>query len=127
MLHGYGSMYWPRGQIMDGTWNRGKMGNEKRYTFADGLTYEEDEWNYCKFPDRRFYKCIVNGLRPAKEVLKTNDQPTKIIPPFCYDTGTGIFDSDKKCILSYRNNKKVRINIDKNANITFIYIYISIK
>lgn len=52
MLHGHGSMYWPRGQVMDGIWNRGKM-EERRYTFADGLTYREDEWNYCKFPDRR--------------------------------------------------------------------------
>ncbi|XP_032688925.1 MORN repeat-containing protein 5 isoform X2 [Odontomachus brunneus] len=106
MLHGRGSIYWPRGQVMDGTWNRGKM-EKKRYTFADGLTYQEDNWTYCTFPDRRFYKCIVNGLRPARKVLRTNEQPTKIIPPFCYDTGIGIFDPGKECVLSYRNCKKV--------------------
>ncbi|EZA57064.1 MORN repeat-containing protein [Ooceraea biroi] len=52
MLHGHGSMYWPRGQIMDGTWKRGKM-EQRRYTFADGLPYQEEGWNYCIFPERR--------------------------------------------------------------------------
>lgn len=56
MLHGHGSIYWPRGQVMDGTWNRGKMEKEKRYTFADGLTYQEDNWTYCTFPDRRLVR-----------------------------------------------------------------------
>ncbi|XP_024869504.1 MORN repeat-containing protein 5 isoform X2 [Temnothorax curvispinosus] len=102
MLHGHGSMYWPRGQRMDGVWIRGRM-VQRRYTFADGLAYRENGWDYCVYPDRRFYKCMVNGLKPAGEVLKTNDQPTKIIPPFCYDTGAGIFDPDSNCVTSYRN------------------------
>ncbi|XP_012535875.1 MORN repeat-containing protein 5-like [Monomorium pharaonis] len=105
-FHGHGSIYWPRGQRMDCTWFRGEI-VQMRYTFADGLSYRESGWDYCVFPDRRFYNCIVNGLRPAGEVLKTNDQPTKIIPPFCYDTGAGIFDPDKNCITSYHNCKKI--------------------
>ncbi|XP_018053059.1 PREDICTED: MORN repeat-containing protein 5-like [Atta colombica] len=106
MLHGHGSMYWPCGQRMDAVWNRGKM-EQRRYTFADGLSYRENDWDYCTYPDRRFYKCVVNGLKPAGEVLKTNDQPTKIIPPFCYDSGTGIFDLNSNCVTSYHNCKKV--------------------
>ncbi|KAG5331419.1 MORN5 protein, partial [Acromyrmex heyeri] len=106
MLHGHGSMYWPCGQRMDAVWNRGKM-EQRRYTFADGLSYRENDWDYCAYPDRRFYKCVVNGLKPAGQVLKTNDQPTKIIPPMCYDTGAGIFDPDSNCITSYRDHKKV--------------------
>ncbi|XP_020288448.1 MORN repeat-containing protein 5-like isoform X2 [Pseudomyrmex gracilis] len=106
VLHGEGSMRWPQGQRIDGTWDRGKL-VEKRYTFADGLSYQEDGWDYCKPPDRRFYNCILNGLRPARKVLKTNTQPTKIITPFGYDTGTGIFDYGKKCVASYRNCKKI--------------------
>ncbi|KYQ53969.1 MORN repeat-containing protein 5 [Trachymyrmex zeteki] len=111
MLHGRGSMYWPRGQRMDAIWNRGKM-VQRRYTFADGLSYRENDWDYCVYPDRRFYNCIVNGLKPAGEVLKTNDQPTKIIPPYCYDTGAGMFDPDSNCVTSYRNCKKVKISLD---------------
>lgn len=35
------------------------------YTFADGLQYEEAEWDYCIDNDRRFYSERCNGLRPA--------------------------------------------------------------
>lgn len=56
----------------------------------------------------------MHGLRPAGEVLKTNDQPTKIIPPFCYDTGDGIFDPDSNCIMPYHNCKKVKISLDRD-------------
>ncbi|XP_077257784.1 MORN repeat-containing protein 5 isoform X3 [Temnothorax americanus] len=69
MLHGHGSMYWPRGQRMDGVWIRGRM-VQRRYTFADGLVYRENGWDYCVYPDRRFYKCMVNGLKPAGEILQ---------------------------------------------------------
>jgi len=37
---------------MDGIWIRGKM-VQRRYTFADGLSYRENGWDYCVFPDRR--------------------------------------------------------------------------
>ena len=36
-----------------------------KYTFADGLEYEEGEWDYCDGYDRRFYTEICNGLKPA--------------------------------------------------------------
>lgn len=35
------------------------------YTFADGLQYEEVDWDYCIDNDRRFYSERCNGLRPA--------------------------------------------------------------
>lgn len=66
MLHGHGSMHWPLGQRIDGTWNRGKI-TQKRYTFADGLSYEEEGWEYCTLPDRRldsvqfFNQCDEDG------------------------------------------------------------------
>lgn len=59
MLHGEGSMRWPQGQRIDGTWDRGKL-VDKRYTFADGLSYQEDGWNYCISPDRRFATFILS-------------------------------------------------------------------
>jgi len=36
-----------------------------KYTFADGLPYEEENWEYCDGYDRRFYTEIKNGLKPA--------------------------------------------------------------
>lgn len=52
LLHSHGSICWPRGQIMDGVWDRGHI-KYKRYTFSDGLSYCENKWDYCIFPDRR--------------------------------------------------------------------------
>lgn len=34
-------------------------------TFADGLQYQEKDWDYCDGYDRRFYSERCNGLRPA--------------------------------------------------------------
>ncbi|KYN15691.1 hypothetical protein ALC57_12093 [Trachymyrmex cornetzi] len=80
-------------------------------------------------PKNRFYNCVVNGLKPAGEVLKTNDQPTKIIPPYCYDTGAGMFDPDSNCVTSYRNCKKVKISLgsDKDVNNTYLFILVKDK
>ena len=36
-----------------------------RYTFADGLNYEEEDWEYCDGYDRRFYTEITHNLQPA--------------------------------------------------------------
>lgn len=36
-----------------------------KYTFADGLMYEEEDWKYCDGYDRRFYTEITGNLRPA--------------------------------------------------------------
>ena len=36
-----------------------------KYTFADGLEYDAEDWEYCDGYDRRFYTEICNGLKPA--------------------------------------------------------------
>ena len=36
-----------------------------KYTFADGLRYEEENWEYCDGYDRRFYTETQSGLQPA--------------------------------------------------------------
>lgn len=48
------------------------------------------------------------GIETSRRGIK-NDQPTKIIPPFCYNDA-GIFDLDSNCIMSYNNYKKVKIS-----------------
>ena len=41
-----------------------------KYTFSDGLGYEEEDWEYCDGYDRRFYTETCNGLKPAgKKVI----------------------------------------------------------
>ena len=56
-FHGHGSMYWPQGQRIDGIWSQGEC-KDKQYIFNDGLVFRSDDWEYCKFPDRRLVKYI---------------------------------------------------------------------
>ena len=39
-----------------------------KYTFADGLVYEQENWDYCDGYDRRFYTEITGSLMPAGEL-----------------------------------------------------------
>jgi len=43
-----------------------------KYTFEDGLEYEEGDWEYCDGYDRRFYTEICDGLKPAGRSQLTN-------------------------------------------------------
>ena len=53
MFHGQGSLYWPKShQRLDVVHLRGEL-QEYRYIFPDGLSYEDKDWSYCTFPDRR--------------------------------------------------------------------------
>lgn len=36
-----------------------------KYTFADGLQYEDRHWHYCDSYDRRFHTEICYGLKPS--------------------------------------------------------------
>ncbi|KAK2571222.1 MORN repeat-containing protein 5 [Acropora cervicornis] len=64
MFHGKGTLFFSNGS---------KYG---KYTFADGLEYNTDDWEYCDEYDRRFYTEICHGLKPADDdehdwILKT--------------------------------------------------------
>lgn len=37
---------------------------QMKYTFADGLEYDEEKWHYCDGYDRRFYTEICSGFKP---------------------------------------------------------------
>lgn len=52
MFHGQGSFYWSQNQRLDVVHFRGEL-KEYRYEFPDGLNYEDTNWKYCEFPDRR--------------------------------------------------------------------------
>ncbi|XP_076678469.1 MORN repeat-containing protein 5 [Andrena cerasifolii] len=105
-FHGHGSAYWARRQRVDGVWLHGECKN-RRYIFNDGLIFRENDWKYCQFPDRRYYTCLLHGLRPAGATLRTNHQDAALIPPTCYDAGIGIFDPRARYIRSYREPRKV--------------------
>ncbi|XP_031327414.1 cilia- and flagella-associated protein 251-like [Photinus pyralis] len=97
--HGDGTLTYPMGHKFYGTWCHGRLINY-RFQFPDSLEYVTD-WKYCKMPDRRYFACIQDGLRPAGRSLLTNDEPPpRRIPEGCYDTGDGFYNPKTKCVMS---------------------------
>lgn len=84
---------WDRGKLISGT-----------YYFFDKLKFEDKNWNYSTFQDRRFYTEVsTNNLRPDGKTLITNDpsgEPEKI-PEGTYDIGDGFYDPVKRIICKY--------------------------
>ncbi|WAR22132.1 MORN5-like protein [Mya arenaria] len=66
MFQGKGTLFFPNGSKYVATWDKG-IAIEGKYTFADGLPYEEENWEYCDGYDRRFYTEIKTGLQPADD------------------------------------------------------------
>eukprot|EP00002_Diphylleia_rotans_P023674 TRINITY_DN4658_c0_g1_i1.p2 TRINITY_DN4658_c0_g1~~TRINITY_DN4658_c0_g1_i1.p2 ORF type:complete len:127 (-),score=25.41 TRINITY_DN4658_c0_g1_i1:360-740(-) len=77
MFHGKGTIYFPDGSKFTATWVNGKAENGQ-YTFADGLNYEEKNWDYCSMKDRRFYTELVHGLKAAGESQLSNDRDSNV-------------------------------------------------
>ncbi|KAL4219591.1 MORN repeat-containing protein 5 [Mactra antiquata] len=113
MFHGKGTLFFPNGSKYVATWENGRA-LEGKYTFADGLPYEEENWEYCDGYDRRFYTEIKNGLKPAGRSQLTNRVPPREIPSGCYDCGDGFYDPKSRVVVDY--NKKFLRNADDDEH-----------
>ncbi|XP_045196012.2 MORN repeat-containing protein 5-like [Mercenaria mercenaria] len=113
MFHGKGTLYFPNGSKYEASWEYGRA-IEGKYTFADGLPYEEENWEYCDGYDRRFYTEIKNGLKPAGRSQLTNRVPPRDIPEGCYDCGDGFYDPKTRVVVDY--NKKFLRNADDDEH-----------
>ncbi|XP_072840610.2 MORN repeat-containing protein 5 isoform X1 [Pogona vitticeps] len=102
MFHGRGTLYFPSGSRYEGTWENG-ISIEGKYTFADGLEYQDERWHYCDGYDRRFYTEICNGLKPAGKSQLTNLDPPRTIPPGCYDCGDGFYNPETRVVTDYHH------------------------
>ncbi|XP_063066533.1 MORN repeat-containing protein 5 [Engraulis encrasicolus] len=100
MFHGEGVLYFPDGSKYEGTWAKG-LSSEGKYTFSDGLEYDEDEWDFCDGYDRRFYTERCNGLKPAGKSQLTNRVPPEEIPAGCYDCGDGFYNPATRVVSDY--------------------------
>ncbi|XP_072016006.1 MORN repeat-containing protein 5-like [Amphiura filiformis] len=105
-FHGKGTLFFPNGSKYEATWENG-IAVQGKYTFADGLGYDEPEWLYCDGYDRRFYTEVCDGLKPAGRSQLTNRIPPRDIPEGCYDTGDGFYNPDTRVIVDY-NHKFLR-------------------
>lgn len=47
-----------------------KLVLQGKFTFADGLEYDEEKWHYCDGYDRRFYTEICSGFKPPGTELR---------------------------------------------------------
>ena len=73
MFHGKGTLHFPNCGVYSAVWEEGKEVNGD-YTFADGLPYEESNWDYCTLGDRRFATERNETLRPAGQTQLTNNR-----------------------------------------------------
>ncbi|XP_074546971.1 MORN repeat-containing protein 5 [Halichoeres trimaculatus] len=100
MFHGKGVLHFLNGSKYEATWENGRV-KQVTYFFADGLQYQETDWDYCTLNDRRFYSERCNGLRPSGESHLTNLHPPRVIPDGCYDCGDGFYDPNTRVVTSY--------------------------
>ncbi|XP_078128200.1 MORN repeat-containing protein 5 [Sander vitreus] len=100
MFHGKGVLHFPNGSKYEATWENG-IAKQGSFTFADGLQYQEKDWDYCDGYDRRFYSERCNGLRPAGESQLTDLHPPRLIPDGCYDCGDGFYDPNTRVVTSH--------------------------
>ncbi|XP_034997232.2 MORN repeat-containing protein 5 isoform X2 [Hippoglossus stenolepis] len=100
VFQGEGVLYFPNGSKYEATWENGKA-IQGSFTFADGLQFEEQDWDYCDGCDRRFYSERCNGLRPAGESQLTDLHPPRVIPDLGYDCGDGFYDPTTRVVTSY--------------------------
>uniref|UniRef100_A0A670KM28 MORN repeat containing 5 n=1 Tax=Podarcis muralis TaxID=64176 RepID=A0A670KM28_PODMU len=82
---------------------RGARQRQGKYTFADGLEYEDNKWHYCDGYDRRFYTEICRGLKPAGISQLTNLDPPRVIPAGCYDCGDGFYNPKTRVVVDYHH------------------------
>ncbi|XP_045923744.1 MORN repeat-containing protein 5 isoform X2 [Micropterus dolomieu] len=126
-FHGKGVLHFTNGSKYEATWENG-IAKQGSFTFADGLQYQERDWDYCDGYDRRFYSERCNGLRPAEPLLQliimtcvredfrakqnncfvhtgesqlTDLHPPLVIPDGCYDCGDGFYDPNTRVVNSY--------------------------
>lgn len=114
-FHGKGTLFFPNGSRYDATWEHG-LAIEGKYTFADGLGYDEENWEYCDGYDRRFYTEICHGLKPAGRSQLTNRIPPREIPSGCYDCGDGFYNPVTRVVVDY--NMKFLRNSGKFTKLT---------
>lgn len=113
MFHGTGTLYFPNGSKYEAIWENGLV-VEGKYTFADGLTFDDGEWQYCDGYDRHFYTEIIHGLKPAGRSQLTNRIPPRMIPKGCYDCGDGFYDPGTRVVNDY--NAKFLRNADDDEH-----------
>eukprot|EP00033_Pygsuia_biforma_P002479 GCRY01002749.1.p1 GENE.GCRY01002749.1~~GCRY01002749.1.p1 ORF type:complete len:160 (+),score=15.06 GCRY01002749.1:233-712(+) len=109
MFHGEGVLHFPSGTMYKAVWKNGKA-TQGQIIYEDGLQFEKTNWDYCKDPDRRFYREVVHGLKPggSTSIAPHNFQ----IPSGCYDVGDGYWKPEDGQVYEYSG--EFRRNLEEN-------------
>ncbi|KAG5893737.1 hypothetical protein JTB14_001381 [Gonioctena quinquepunctata] len=105
-FHGDGIITYPKGQELDGSWEKGKLVNYT-FRFKDGLEYQRD-WTYCQLPDRTYEIETYLGLQPPEKEFLTNNPHATKIPEKSFNTGDGYYTPKSMVIHNYQH-KVIRI------------------
>ncbi|XP_022183055.1 MORN repeat-containing protein 5 [Myzus persicae] len=114
-FHGDGTMYYLSGSRIEGVWEKGKC-VQQNYIFSDGLRFQQNNWQYCKVPDRRFAIEHTNGFQPAARSYITNRQPTIEVPDGAYDAGDGFYWPLTNTVHDYYTNELIRVPTEECSN-----------
>ncbi|KAI8926492.1 hypothetical protein BC831DRAFT_456431 [Entophlyctis helioformis] len=85
-FHGRGVIYFRNGGKLDAEWANG-VAVKENFTFADGLSYEEQQWDYCTEDDRRFFSERVHGFLPGEPQLSNDPKGKPTVPIMTNDAG----------------------------------------
>lgn len=105
LFQGEGVMILPSKFRFVGTFDKGKCLKFKMF-FPDGLEYKRNNWSYCKFPDRRYYPEILNGINPVGDSYLTKDRQHRSIPEDSYDIEEGFGEPDTGLVTEDFNKEK---------------------
>ena len=93
-FHRSGTIHFPGSGKFEATWARGAASNG-RYTFGDGLSYDETDWAYCTAADRRFHTEHKADIKPAgQDQLSNLSGAARILPRGCYDVSDGYLNPE---------------------------------
>lgn len=125
-FHGKGTLVFENGGKFEAVWENGIAVRDGKYTFPDGLDYDEDNWDYCTGLDRRFYVERRNGLKSAgrsnfvdKEVAGVSGFVHKI-PENSFDTADGYYLADERRVYTY-SGEFLRVADDDEHEFTLKY------
>ena len=73
-------------------------------TFADGLEYQQQDWDYCTLQDRRFFQERVNGFIPGDPQLSNQVGEQGMIPIHTPDHGYCYYSKNDEQIHLFDGN-----------------------